>query len=136
MTLYRKPIIFLIIFLGIFSYVEKSLAGDATSPYVSTLKNNLVEALIKDGICQDRILCRKNLQMRTEGYKRIYLNIYNQADVEIISYTTAFFIKEGLKITKGAPITLSIYPKSADDYMGFKYSFNNNDYLINLELNK
>jgi hypothetical protein len=134
----RAKIFFFASLLCYFSYFEQSMAGSYYSPYVSTLKDKLIDSLVENNVCKNREICREILHMYAEGTSRIYLNMYDQSDTELASHVAAFFIKEGLKITKGIPITLSTYPKPKDEYMnkGFKYAFGNDEYLINLEINK
>lgn len=127
----------LIYFLGSV-YSEQSLAGGGYSDYSDLLIDGLIEYLIKHKICDSDRSCGKMIQTRTEGSKRIYINMYGQTNTIVTSNAVAFFIEEALKISEGTPVTLSAYPKPNDEYMnkGFKYAFGNNEYIINLELNK
>jgi len=116
-TILQKIILYSFIsFLG-GAYVEQSMAGSSTSPYIKTLKDELINSLIKDNICKEKITCRKKIQMQGAGYSKIYLNMYEQTDTFLTSYVTDFLIKEGLKITNHTTITLSIYSKPLEDYM-------------------
>ncbi len=133
---FRAIIFFLATLLSCFSYIEQSLAGSNTSPYIGILKNELIEALVKDHVCKDREKCREILHMRGEGYSKIYLNMYDQADTLLASHVAEFFITKGLKITEGTPIALRVFPKPKSEYMGLRYAFGSDDYLIKLELNK
>ncbi len=135
-TILKKIILYSFIsFLGT-SHIEQSMAGSSTSAYVDPLIDGLIEYLVKHKVCDSKNTCGKMIEARTEGTKRVYINIYNQTNIAVISHAVAFFTENAMKLTEGTPVTLSFYPKSHDDYMGFKYAFGNNEYLINLELNK
>lgn len=135
---FRAAIFLLASMLSGFSYMEQSIAGGFSSPYSDKLIDGLIDYLIKHDVCDSDSTCGKMIQTRTEGTKRIYINMYGQTDLVVASHAVAFFIEQAPKITEGTPTTLHVYPKTKDEYMnkGFKYAFGNNEYLIKLELNK
>ncbi len=135
-TPFRAVTFLLVLIISGFSCIEQSLAGSPSSPYVDTLKIELIKVLIRDHVCENDQICREMLYMPTEGYSRIYLNMYGQTDTVLASHVAAFFVEKGLKITEGTPIALRVFPKPKDDYMGLRYAFGSNDYLMKLELNK
>ena len=133
---FRTIAFFLVALLSFFSYVEQARAGSIFSQEAEMLINALHKDLIKKRVCDNDFMCSEMLQTLTEGNKRIYLNMYGQTDTVLASYVVAFFIEKGKIITGGIPITLRVFPKPKTEYMGLKYAFGSNEYLIKLELNK
>ncbi len=122
-----------IAFLGSF-YIEPSIAGGATPDATYELKEALRKTLVKQGLCLNIEDC---VSMSHEGStKRIYLNLYDQIDKKLASHIVDFFIQEGIKITGGIPISFRVFPKDKEEYLGLRYTFGSNDYLIKLEINK
>lgn len=130
----KISIVYLLVFLSFLSHPEKATAGNATPEQIYTLKEALRKKLVKEGICLNIDDCAPMLHEGSN--KRIYLNLYGQTDQKLSSYIIDFFIQEGIKITEGIPISLRVFPKVKDEYLGLKYTFGSNDYLIKLDINK
>ena len=123
---------------GLF-FSQALLAGGRFTEQGNKLSEALYNELVKKGICSaDTHACAKPFQMyREDDGNRIYLNLYGQKDMLLASKIVEFYVKKGLKITDGMPITFKVFPEPKEHYLGFfKGLFGNNEQSLKLELNK
>lgn len=130
---YQFVTFFLTFAVGYFSCFEQSIAGCGTPEETYELKDAVAKKLFEQGICSDIDHCVG--MSHDGGTKRIYLNLYDQTGTIFTAHVVSFFIEEALRISKGIPVTFSVYPKPHDDYINQGF-FSKKDYIIRLEINK
>jgi hypothetical protein len=135
-SFFRLTAIILSLLTGLF-YWKTSFAGSSYSEQGNDLTRALKENLIKQGFCSlDTRLPTCSLQMYRADGKRIHLNMYGQTDTILASKVAAFLVENGIKITKGMPITLKVFSAPKTEYLGLKSIFSKNDEFLKLALNK
>ena len=88
-----------------------------------TLGGKVYQALIQQGYCVDIDDCHKKAVMFGEDGNRVNLNLYGVEDRKVLSAVFAMVLTEGLEITGGVPITISVFPKPKKEYLGAKSFF-------------
>lgn len=113
------------------------MAGSGFTEQGNALYKALTEHLIAKGICKDYKTCHDAHQIYSEdGGGRIYFNMYGQTDKALSATVAGFLVANGLKITGGMPITLSVLEGPKTQYLGFKAMISKRQDSIKLEINK
>lgn len=111
-----------------------AIAGSGFTKQGNDLTAGLIQHLIAKGICKDNPTCWGVTQIyRKDGSGRIYLNMYGQKNTALTSIVTEFLVANGLQLTGGIGITLTIYSGPHTQYEGF---FGRRGESIKLEINK
>ncbi|MCY7306703.1 MAG: hypothetical protein LH632_11245 [Rhodoferax sp.] len=85
-----------------FSFIGNVISGEKFSDQGNTLTQLMYEELIYKGICSDRQSCFNLLQMYREDGDRIYLNMYTQTNMSLISIVAQFILEKGIKLKRAS----------------------------------
>jgi len=97
--------------------------GERYSKQGHALGKRVVEVLIQQGYCSDGNDCNKREVVLGEHGNRVNFNFYGMTDSKVLSVVFAMVLTEGLEITGGVPITISVFPKPKKEYLGAKSFF-------------
>lgn len=127
-------IFFLLLYICI---PTNAMAGSGFSDQGNALYKALNDHLIEHGVCKDYQTCNNAHQIFSEeSGSRIYFNMYRQTEKSLSSTVAGFLAANGLNITGGIPITLSVFSGSHEKYQGLRRIFGSSDESIKLEINK
>lgn len=118
------------------NYLNSYAGGEQYRNQGHALGARIYEVLIQKHYCIDSNDCQKKEVMFGESGKRVNLNLYGIQEHEIISDVLQMVMHEGIKITDGAPITISVYPKQKSEYLGIKSALISPEPTVRLEINK
>ncbi len=107
--------------------------GEKYSTQGRALSKKIDDYLISRGICSTVKDC--NVKFETyEGHgNQVNYSIYNPKDRKGLAVLIEFVIENGIQITGGVPISISVYPKSRKDYGNFIF---NPETIIKVEVIK
>lgn len=129
--------VMVILLFTFFGMTGASMAGSGFTEQGNALYKALSEYLIAQDICKDYKTCHDAHQIyREDGGGRIYFNMYGQRDKTLTSMVAGFLVTNGLRITGGMPITLSVFEAPKTLNMGFMAGIGKSETSIKLEINK
>ncbi len=128
-----QSFVFIVMFLN---YPISFAGGERYEKEGHALGAKIYEVLIQKKFCLTLNDCQKKEVLYGESGDRVYLNLYGIQDREIISDVLQMVLSEGIKTTKGAPITISVYQKQKNQYLGLKSALSPPDPTIRLVVNE
>jgi hypothetical protein len=75
--------------------------------------------LISQGICLSEKNCYEKFEIKGGHGNQVNFSIYNPHSRKGLAIMIKFIVESGLKITKGIPISIYVYPKSRKEYGNF-----------------
>lgn len=72
--------------------------------------------LISRGFCSTVNECKTQLEVYGEHGNRINYSIYGPKNRNVLAAFIGFVVENGTEITGGVPISISVYPKSSEQY--------------------
>lgn len=112
------------------------MAGDKFSEPGNSLYSAILDNIKQHNLCSTNQDCFNILKIYREDGDRIHLNMYGQKNRTVSSLVTDFLIKNGIAITKGKPITLTVFEQEKDQTTGIKSITIKTEPSIRLEINK
>jgi hypothetical protein len=79
------------------------------------LTAELDKELIKQGLCKDTPDCFNKLPMYGGHGNKINFTVY-KPDLQVLAVMFQFLVLHGREITSGIPISVSVFPKSREEY--------------------
>jgi len=127
---------FFIVFLVSVTALLTMGMGEKYSKEGKALGKKVFEVLHQQGYCSntDPTDCYKKQLLFGDYGNRVNLHLYGVTDRKTLSTIFAMVLSEGSEITGGAPITIRVYPRPKNEYLGFK-SFSKEP-IIAMEINQ
>ncbi len=130
-----KIILLAILFASLFLLVQ-FIFGSRFSEQENSLYENLMKELVAQEVCTDSSTCAEKIHLYRKSGSRIYFNMYSQTDMPLVATISKFLVKEGIKLSKGMPITLKVYATPKIGYLDIKYYFGHEVPLLTLDIEK
>ena len=89
--------------------------------------------LVAQKLCVDASECQKKFEMYGGHGNQVNFSVYAVRDPKLVQAVTGFVASEGIRITKGVPISIAFY---ADDHKNHVNVFNFSKPIIQLEVLK
>jgi hypothetical protein len=112
------------------------IKADHFSAQENVLYKTLIEELVNQKICTNSLNCATEINLYRSSGNRIYFNLYSQTDMAIAASVGKFLVKNGIKLSKGMPITLKVYATPKIGPLNSEYYFGHEDLLLKLDLEK
>lgn len=97
--------------------------GEKYSEQGHLLSKKINESMIAAGICSTFNECKTQLEIYGGHGNQVNYTIYNP-DRKALAVLIEYVIENGIQITGGVPISISVYPKPREDYGNFFFQPN------------
>lgn len=90
--------------------------GEKYTKQGGDLSKKIEEHLIETGICSTRKECNAQLEVYVGHGNAVHYTIYNPKNRKALAAFIKYVIENGIQITDGIPIFITVYPKSRQSY--------------------
>lgn len=118
-----KVILISILLVALFSIGVANAMGEKYREQGQALSMAIDRELISRGLCKDFNDVKSKLLMYGGHGNHVNFSIY-QPDRKVLAITFEFIVAHGLEVTGGVPISVSVYPKSREEYGNIIFSPN------------
>jgi hypothetical protein len=106
----------------VFQVIPASGAGNRFAAEGARLSAAIERNLIEKNICRaDATDCSKQIRLYGGHGNKVNYSIY-APDKKALAATIAFVVENGMEITGGVPISVSVYPRSRESYGNMFFS--------------
>ena len=107
--------------------------GEKFTSEGNALGKAINEHLIAQTLCKDHADCKKKVEIYGGHGNQVNFSAYAVKDPRLVYAVMGFVASEGMRITKGVPISVSFYPEPHEHYVN---TINFSKPTINLEIMK
>lgn len=114
-----SPVFSIIHYITISFLLTLTGCGEKYSTQGNMLTKKIYEHMIYEKICSDINDCNNNVEIYTSHGNRVNYMLYNVKNRKILSSIIEFIVENGINITNGVPISVSVYPEPRKYYGNF-----------------
>lgn len=118
---------------GFFCILILNGCGEKFTAEGNALGKAINEHLIAQTLCKDYADCKKKVEIYGGHGSQVNFSAYAVKDPKLVYAVLGFVASEGMRITKGVPISVSFYPEPHEQYVN---TINFSKPTINLEVMK